>query len=125
MHRWLKISHRGHSGRLKPHEYTSYGPLMLVLVVVGVLLTISTVSAGTLTSSGSVGLTGIMPGPPPTTAATIAVPGTGESFTTSPITVRGTCPQNTLVEIFKNNIFAGSTACDSTGNYSLSIDLLI
>lgn len=127
MHRWFKISHRSHSGHLKPHEYTSYGPLMALLVVVGVLLTISTVSAGATPgpSGGSVGLTGIMPGPAPKTAATIAVPGNGESFTTTPITVRGNCPQGTLVEIYKNDIFAGSTECDSTGNYSVSIDLLI
>lgn len=127
MHHWLKISHRSHSGHLRPHEYTSYGPLFALLVVVGVLLTISTVSAGPSPgpAAGSIGLTGIMPGPAPTTAATIAVPGNGESFTTSPITVRGNCPKGTLVEIYKNDIFAGSTECDSTGNYSLSIDPLI
>lgn len=127
MHRWFKISHHRHSGRLRPHEYTSYGPLLLLLVLVGVVLTISTASAsGTLgPNSGSIGLTGTMPGPAPTVGATIAVPGTGASFTTSPITVRGNCPKGTLVEIFKNNIFAGSTACDSTGNYSLNVDLLI
>jgi hypothetical protein len=127
MHRWLKISHHSHSGRLKPHEYTSYGPLMVLLVIVGVLLTISTVSAGTTPgpTPGNIGLTGEMPGPPPTTAATISVPSNGQSFSTSPITVRGTCPKGTLVEIYKNDIFAGSTACDNTGNYSISVDLLI
>lgn len=129
MHRLLKLSHRSHSGRLKPHEYTSYGPLMLLLIGVGVILSISTASAYSgpvpAPGAGSVGLTGIMPGPAPTVAATIGVPGNGESFTTSPITVRGNCPQGTLVEIFKNNIFAGSTSCDSTGNYSISVDLLI
>jgi hypothetical protein len=127
MHRWLKISHPNHSGRLKPHEYTSYGPLMVLLVVVGVLLTISTVNAGAVPgpTAGSIGLTGVMPGPPPTTAATITVPNNGASFTTSPITVRGTCPKGTLVEIYKNDIFAGSVPCDSTGNYSIDVDLLI
>ena len=127
MHRWLKISHRSHSGRLKPHEYTSYGPLMILLVVVGVLLLISTVSAAATPgpTAGSIGLTGEMPGPAPTTAATITVPANGASFTTTPITVRGNCPKGTLVEIYKNDIFAGSTSCDSTGNYSLSVDLLI
>lgn len=100
---------------------------MFLLVVVGVLLTISTVSAGTTSgpSAGSIGLTGEMPGPPPTTAATITVPVTGASFTTSPVTVRGTCPKGTLVEIYKNNIFAGSVPCDSTGNFSIDVDLLI
>jgi hypothetical protein len=128
MHRWLKLSHRSHSGRLKPHEYTSYGPLLFLLIGVGVILSVSTAFAAgphPPPQAGSIGLTGEMPGPAPTVAATIAVPGNGESFTTSPITVRGNCPKGTLVEIFKNNIFAGSTACDSTGNYSISVDLLI
>jgi hypothetical protein len=37
----------------------------------------------------------------------------------------GTCPANTLVEVYKNEIFGGSTACDSNGNYKIDIDLLI
>ena len=98
-----------------------------MLVVVGIALSIGTVSAWTRPgpASSSIGLTGTMPGPAPTVAATIDSPTNGQHFTTTPVIVRGTCPAQTLVEVFKNNIFAGSTPCDSTGHYELGIDLLI
>ncbi len=73
---------------------------------------------------GSVSLTGIMPASPPTTAATIESPANGQHFTTSPITVSGTCPDQTLVVIYKNDIFGGSTPCPD-GSFSLKVDLLI
>lgn len=123
-----KLGHRGHSGRLRPHEYTSYGPLALLLLVVGVMLLGTTVFAAspyTGPEVSSVGLTGIMPEPPPKTAATITQPANNQHFGTSPITVSGTCPAKTLVEIYKNDIFAGSTPCSDSGNYSFQIDLLL
>jgi hypothetical protein len=122
---WLKLSHIDHSGRLRPHEHTSYVPLGILLLIVGVVLAAYSVSAASPPpESGSVGLTGEMPGPPPSTAATISKPTDGQRFGTSPITVSGTCPKDTLVELFKNDIFAGSTFCSKTGTYTLDIDLL-
>jgi hypothetical protein len=123
--KWLKLRHHGHSGRLRPHEYTSYGPLVLLLLVVGVALTITSVSAlSPGPESSSIGLSGTMPGPAPKVAATISSPHSQQHFSTTPITVSGTCPAKTLVEIYKNDIFAGSTACGDNGTYSLDIDLL-
>jgi hypothetical protein len=75
--------------------------------------------------SGSIGLTGIVPGKPPTTAAAIKVPNNQQHFQISPVVFSGTCPATTLVEIFKNDIFAGSAACADDGTFSVSIDLLI
>lgn len=72
--------------------------------------------------SGSVGLQGEIPSAPPKQGATITVPGNGQNFTTTPITVAGSCPTGLLVEIFKNNVFAGSTQCNN-GSFSLQIDL--
>lgn len=130
LHKWLKLSHHHHSGKLRPHEHTSYVPLAFMLVVVGFALATFSSAVESATpydgpEAGSVGLTGIMPGKPPTTAATINMPSNGQRFSTSPITVSGTCPKDTLVEIFKNDIFAGSTVCTSSGTYSLEVDLLI
>lgn len=126
MHVRFKILHHSHSGRLRPHEYTSYPPLILLLVVVGVALTICSVSAlDPPPQAGSVGLTGEMPGPAPTVAATISSPNPNQRFPTSPVTVQGTCPAKTLVELYKNDIFAGSTICSDSGRYSLDVDLLI
>ena len=72
--------------------------------------------------SGSVGLQGTIPSVPPSVGATITLPTNGQVFTTLPVTVRGLCPGDLLVEIFKNNIFGGSTQCVS-GSYSITIDL--
>lgn len=129
MYGWLKISHHKHSGKLRPHEHTSYLPLAILVLAVGVVLIICSVSgqvnASPGPSSGSVGLTGTVPKAAPTVAATITNPHDQQHFGTTPITVSGTCSQNTLVEIYKNDIFAGSTPCSDKGTYSLQIDLLI
>jgi hypothetical protein len=128
---WLKISHHRHSGRFRSHDYTSYVPLALLLLIVGVALTFGTAAASSGPGAGSIGLTGGMPGPAPTVAATITSPTNGQHITSSPVEVKGTCPKDTLVEIFKNNIFAGSTTCSASGNnsssgtYSVSVDLLL
>lgn len=122
----LKISHRKHSGRLRPHEYTSYVPLSALLIVVGVALAIVTVSAASPSpGAGSVGLSGTMPGPAPTVAATISSPTNNQHFSVTPVTVKGSCPKATLVEVYKNDIFAGSVPCSDMGTYSLDVDLLI
>lgn len=123
----LNLSPHAHSGRLRPHEHTSYLPLALLLLVVGSLLAWFSVSASAASpppQAGSIGLTGSVPTTPPKVAATITSPSNGQHFSTSPITVSGTCPSGTLVEIFKNSIFAGSTPCTSNGTYSLQVDLL-
>jgi hypothetical protein len=72
--------------------------------------------------SGSTGISGTVAAPPPSQAPTINVPRTGQSFSSLPITISGLCPANTLVEIYKNNVFAGSTPCQN-GSYSLQADL--
>jgi hypothetical protein len=72
--------------------------------------------------SGSIGVQGTIQSPPPKTGATISVPTNGQTFTALPITVRGLCPADLLVEVFKNNVFGGSTQCKN-GSYEVTIDL--
>jgi hypothetical protein len=67
--------------------------------------------APTNPQSATVGLTGTIPSPPPTTAATIDVPGNGESFNALPINVQGICTSNLLIKLFINNVFAGAAEC--------------
>lgn len=122
----MKLSHHDHSGRLRPHEHTSYLPLGILLLIVGLVLLAFTASAASPgPQPSSIGISGTMPGKPPTTAAVITSPSNQQRFSTTPVTVAGTCPKNTLVELFKNDIFAGSTPCTDTGTFSLDIDLLI
>lgn len=127
MLKWLKIIEHRHTGRVRQHEHTSYIGLGVILLLAALPLVVYTAHAEGERpgpAAGSVGISGTMPGKAPTTAATIKIPTDQQSFTTSPITVSGTCPETTLVELFKNDIFAGSTPCSGTGTYSLQIDLL-
>lgn len=72
--------------------------------------------------SGAVGLEGTISTAAPTRGATITTPSNGATFSSTPITVAGLCPTDTLVKIFDNNVFVGSTLCIN-GSYSLQIDL--
>jgi hypothetical protein len=73
-------------------------------------------------NSGAFGIEGEIPSSPPATAPSISVPRNGQVFSSIPITVSGICNQSYLVEIFKNNVFAGSSVCKN-GSYSIQIDL--
>jgi hypothetical protein len=125
--RRLKLIHRSNTGQVRPHEHTSYLPLAVLLLVAGFFLTTFTASAWTRPgpAAESVGISGVMPGKPPTVAATITSPTNGQHFSQTPITVSGSCPKDTLVELYKNDIFAGSGVCTTEGTYSFEIDLLI
>lgn len=72
--------------------------------------------------SGSVGLEGTISSPPPSRGATITSPSNGRAFSTLPVTVTGLCPQGTLVKIFSNNIFIGSSTC-TNGAFTANVDL--
>lgn len=74
------------------------------------------------TKDGSVGMEGKISAPPPSTGATISIPRSGQSVDRLPLTVSGICPKDTLVKIFKNEVFSGSVQC-TNGSFSLIIDL--
>ncbi len=71
---------------------------------------------------GSVGIEGVIPANPPTQAPTINIPTNGQNFNSLPINVSGLCKTDLLVEVFKNNVFAGSAVCKAS-SYSMQIDL--
>ncbi len=71
---------------------------------------------------GAIGVQGTLSSPPPTQGATISVPTNGQGFSTLPVTVSGLCPNDLMVKVFKNNVFAGSVMCKG-GSYSMIIDL--
>jgi hypothetical protein len=127
----LRISPHKHTGKIIHRHHTSYPALLLILAATGFLLggftvvypAFATTPYNGLPEAGSIGLTGIMPEKPPTEGAVITSPTNGTHFATTPITVKGTCPDGLLVELYKSDIFAGSTFCDG-GKFSLDIDLL-
>ncbi|MDN5275120.1 MAG: Fibronectin type protein [Candidatus Saccharibacteria bacterium] len=71
---------------------------------------------------GSFGLEATKTQPPPTQGATITTPGNGASFSTSPITVNGICPNDLLVQIYDNGVMVGSVMC-AGGSFSLQVSL--
>jgi hypothetical protein len=117
-----------HFGKLRPHRHTSYAGLFFVLVVAGILLLGSSWGAEAAPpavnpQSGSVGLSGTVRGPAPSTAAVILTPRSGSRTSSIPITVAGTCPTGTFVSVEKNGAFGGVTACQDDGTFSLLVDL--
>lgn len=114
---------KGHTGKLRPHHHTAYGLLALLLVIA--FLPLLLISQSTSADSGSYQTYAVVAAPIPTTAPTIVAPINGQSFSsTNPVIVRGSCPANTLVEIYKNEVMAGATLCAS-GGYSLPVGLFI
>jgi hypothetical protein len=101
---------------------TSLKIIGLLIVVAGGLALIPAKGLAVTQQSGSTGISGTVPGPPPSQGAVIEIPRNGQSFSSLPINVAGSCPNKTLVEIYKNNVFAGSVEC-TNGSFSLQIDL--
>lgn len=95
---------------------------VLTVLIVAALIFPARLHAATQQQTGSVGVEGTIPSAPPTTGATITIPKNGRVFTSLPINVQGLCPNGLLVEIFKNNVFAGSQQCQN-GSFSIQIDL--
>lgn len=116
-----RYSPHHHTGRLRPHRETSYGPLLFVLL----LAVLGLMGVSVATNAAGQGQGGTLTKEQPTAAPTISSPAKGQSFPTNPITVSGTCPEQTLVKLFKNKVFAGSTVCEDGGKFSLQMDLVV
>jgi hypothetical protein len=71
---------------------------------------------------GSFGLEATKTQPPPTQAATITTPGSGASFSSSPITVNGICPNGLLVQVYNNGVMVGAVMC-TNGSFSVEVSL--
>ena len=71
---------------------------------------------------GSYGLAATKLQDAPTQGASITTPGNGGSFTTSPITVTGICPDDLLVQVYNNKVMVGSVMCVN-GSFSLEVSL--
>lgn len=71
---------------------------------------------------GSFGLEATKKKAPPTVGATITTPGNGASFSTSPITVNGICPNDLLVQVLNNGVMVGAVICKG-GSFSVQVSL--
>ncbi len=96
--------------------------VLVAAVIFGGVMFRNSQTAVAATESGSVGIEGTIPAPPPTTGATISLPISGSTVTSLPVTVSGICPNGLLVKLFKNGVFGGSVQCEN-GSFSLQVDL--
>lgn len=71
---------------------------------------------------GSYGLEATKKQAPPTQGATITTPGSGASYSTSPITVSGICPTGLLVEVYNNDVMVGAVMCVG-GSFTIQVSL--
>jgi hypothetical protein len=105
-----------------------------LLLSVGIMLGIASVIAPTVYATGitpiaeptpvsnSYGLEATKTQAPPTQAATITTPGSGGSYSTSPITISGICPAGLLVQVYDNGVMVGAVNCTSS-SYSIQVSL--
>ncbi len=98
------------------------GACLLVLVVFGRGAVAITALPTPDNMPGSYGLEATKKQAPPKVGATIATPGNGASFTTSPITVTGVCPNGLLVQVYNNGVMVGAVMCKN-GSYSIQVSL--
>lgn len=124
-----KLLAKHHTGKIRPHKHTSYGGLALVTIMAVVpLFALShsvVMAAEDDPVTGGYGTYAVVEGPVPKVAPTIGNINSGHVYTTSdPLTVRGSCPPDTMVKLFKNEVLAGAALCQS-GAYETTIDLFV
>ena len=99
---------------------------LLIGLIFGVICFLGPVMAHAYSTNGIVNVTATVNGPSPSVAASIDSPISGQTFSTSPVDVIGSCPQVGLViKIIDNGNFVGSAICKSDGSFSLKIDLTV
>ncbi len=119
------VSHK-HTGKLIHHSHTSHLALAVILALVGFLLYASSsfAAALTLTSSRSLTVGAVVPGPAPTIGAVITSPTNGQVITNqNTVEVRGTCAAETFVVVKDNDSIVGSTNCTTAGIFNLIIQI--
>ncbi len=94
-------------------------PISIVLLMaIGILMVGWTYEA----IADDIVVTATVPAPPLTQPATITSPTNGANFTNIPITVIGTCPSNSYVELYLNQTMDGVAMCQNNG-FQISTDL--
>ena len=125
-HHGIRIAHHQHSGRFIPWHYTSYAVLyfLLLLTVFLMLFASNAAKATHETSQGSITVSGVINGPPPSTPAIITSPKDGAHVSERTISVLGDCTQDLFVELYRGNNFAGQDLCDGNDSFEIIITLL-
>lgn len=116
-----RINRKSPKLRTRPfHRQISLHPItILLLLCIGVLMIASTYKAlGASSTTLSMNITAV----PLTEPATITKPLDQDRFQSPDIAVEGTCPDNSYVKIYKNQVFSGVALCIS-GKFKIMISL--
>lgn len=121
----FSTSHHKHSGKKIQSKHTSYGFMLALLMLTGILLfaNLGALKAFGVTQAGSVNVSVNVLGEPPTQGAEIIYPQTNTQTSSSFLEVSGTCPDQTLVSIYNNGDFVGSTMCTTSNTFAIVITL--
>ena len=122
-----KILPKHHTGKLVHHRHTSYSALVGVLIMTTIPLFMMSREAANAAPTDPVteeySTYAVVPGPIPRTAPVITSPGQGTVFTSNdPVAVSGSCPNDMLIKVFKNDVLAGAVFCQA-GRFSVDVDL--
>ncbi|MDQ3064814.1 MAG: hypothetical protein M3Q36_00910 [bacterium] len=117
----LQISHQRHTAKVLHRNHTSYPLLGLLLMVVGVFLAFMTINV----RAADITVTAVNVGTPPPYAAVITSPINNAVITTQDIDVKGTCPPQFFVKLYRNNLFSGSVFCGPSGTFSIATSLFL
>ena len=128
--RHFRLVHHRHTGKLLHHRHTSHLALTCLLAVIGAAIVMfqfaiqQNAQALPPPVSHDVNISALVPGPPPTTGATITLPVDGTELPYEPTTqVGGTCAVDTVVVVSSNNSIVGSSACTAAGTFNLLVQL--
>lgn len=118
----FRLLRHAHTGRLVHRQHTSYGILLIFLVITGFFVFVGyNISSADSGGNITVGMT--VSSDPPTRGAVITSPVNGDKFTTPLIDVAGTCSLTSAVVVYSNNVLVGSTLCTVSGTFQLKIQL--
>ncbi len=120
----LRLAHHKHTGRWLPFYCTSYAVAFFLLILAGALVVFTTHATNANPISGSIELTGVVNGPPPEIPAVITSPSSGIEVANSQVELKGTCLEDTYIEIYRNGVFAGMVQCASDGTFKIIITLV-
>lgn len=115
------LVHHSHSGRLVHHKHTHYPTLVFLMLLCGVLLAGMT----SVVRAADIQVRATVLGDPPPYAAVITKPTDGQRFSSIPIDIEGTCPPDSIVKIFRNDVFSGSAVCSASNTFALQSDLFV
>lgn len=125
MRRLLHLQHPAHTGKILPHHHTSYRSLFIVMVFFSIAL------AGihhSVRANDTLLVLAKVSAAIPTTGAVITAPVDQSETSDKTVDVSGTCqylPPATIISLYSNTAFVGSTVCSPDSTFTLSITLQI